>query len=87
MWRFLKRAEFRWLPKLFLTWLLAYWPAGAMAQEVVPFGTPAPAPPPGVGLSSGGYQELLDRLGTIEQRLDQVTKQNEDLHVENQTLV
>ena len=86
MWCFLKRAGFRLLPMLLLGWLLADWAAGAKAQEVLGLAPPVPAPPPGVALSPGGYQEFLDRLGAMEQRLDQVTKQNEDLRGENQAL-
>jgi phosphate-selective porin OprO/OprP len=85
MWRFLKRAGSRLLPLLLLGWLLAGWVAGARAQEGSGL-PPVPAPPPGVALSPGGYQELLDRLGAMEKRLDQVTKQNEDLRREKKAV-
>src|SRR6516162_6549235 len=86
MWCFLKRPGFRLLPMLLLGWLVADWAAGAKAQEILGLAPVVPAPPPGVPLSPGGYQEFLDRLGAMEQRLDQVTKQNEDLRRENKAL-
>jgi phosphate-selective porin OprO/OprP len=87
MWCFLKRAGFRLLPMLLLGWLLADWAACAKAQEVVVLAPQVPAPPPGIALSPGGDQEFLDRLRAMEQRLDHLTKQNEDLRLENKTLV
>jgi phosphate-selective porin OprO/OprP len=86
MWRFLKRARFRWMPKAVLGWLLADWPAGALAQEAARLAPPVLAPPQAVAQASGGSQEFLDRLRALEQRLDRVTKQNEDLWRANKAL-
>ena len=65
-----------------LGWMLAAWPAVAVGQE-------APAPPstaPPASVPPSLSQELLERLGKVEERLDQVTQQNEALRRENQTL-
>jgi hypothetical protein len=43
-------------------------------------------PPLTVPPSAGISQQLLDRLGKMEKRLDWVTKQNEDLLRENKVL-
>src|SRR5438105_2613292 len=71
----------RWMSLVLLGSLLAAWPAVALGQDVAPSPpsttTPTPVPP---SLS----QELLERLGKMEERLDQVTKQNEALWRENQ---
>jgi phosphate-selective porin OprO/OprP len=74
------------MPKVLLGCLLADWPAGAMAQEAARLAPPVPDTPQAVAQSAGGFQEFLDRLRALEQRLDRVTKQNEDLRRENQTL-
>src|SRR5262249_31478592 len=87
MWCFMTRAGFRLLPMLLLGWVLADSPAGASAQEVGRLAPPVPAPPPGLAPSSSGYQVFLDRLGAMEQRLDQLTKQSRDLRLENKTHV
>ena len=87
MWCVLGRARLCLLPTLLLGWLLADCPASAWAQEALPLGSPLLAPPPEVAPSSGGYQDFLARLCGLEQRLDQVTKQNEDLRLENKTLI
>src|SRR5260370_6749914 len=69
-----------------LGWMLASWPAGALAQRGrAPALTIIDAPGP-VAPSSDAYQALLDRLGEMGQRLDRVTMQNEDLARANQTL-
>jgi phosphate-selective porin OprO/OprP len=61
-----------------LGWLFTAWPAVA-GQDAAPLPPSTPVPPT---LS----QELLERLGKMEERLDQVTKQNEALWRENQLL-
>jgi phosphate-selective porin OprO/OprP len=69
----------RWISTAIIGWTLAGWHAGAMGQEGSP-PIPAVAPiPSSVASPSDPQQELLDRLRKMEQRLDQVTKQNEDL--------
>jgi len=62
-----------------LVWTLAGWCAGAWGQGVSPSIPPIDALPPTAVSPSDSQKELLDRLGKMEQRLDQVTKQNEDL--------
>lgn len=78
--------RFRWISLMLLGTLLAAWPAVALGQTASPL--PSPADPP-MPLSPSLSQELLDRLGKMEGRLDQLdqlTKQNEALWRENQTL-
>ncbi len=62
-----------------LAWTLAGWCAGAMGQEGSPPIPPVDALPSTVVSPSNVQQELLDRLRRMEERLDQVTKQNEEL--------
>ena len=72
--------KFRWMSVVILGWMLAHWPAGATGQEGSAPVPPITDPPPrAVAPSSDAHQELLDRLRKMEQRLDQVTKQNEEL--------
>jgi phosphate-selective porin OprO and OprP len=79
--------EFRWMSTIVLGWMVAAWPAGAMGQgqgqgqerEGLPPVTSVIAPPGVVAPSSDPNQELLDRLRKMEERLDHVTKQNEEL--------
>jgi phosphate-selective porin OprO and OprP len=69
-----------------LSWMLVSWPAGALAQQGRPPALTIIDAPGPVAPSSDAYQELLDRLGKMGQRLDRVTMQNEDLAHANQTL-
>jgi phosphate-selective porin OprO and OprP len=69
-----------------LGWTLAAWPAGAVGQEGPPSVPVIPSPPQWVTPSAEARQDLLDRLRTTEQRLDQLTKQNDNLARENKTL-
>ena len=72
--------KFRWMSVVILGSMLADWPAGATGEEGSPPVPPITDPPPrAVAPSSDAHQELLDRLRKMEQRLDQVTKQNEEL--------
>src|SRR5947209_3375797 len=66
-----------------LGWMLAAWPAVALGQEELtlpPLAARSTAVPPLPGAS----QELLQRLGKLEERLDALTKQNEARSCENQ---
>ena len=69
-----------------LCWTFAGWCAGAMGQEGSPSVPPVDALPRAAVLPSDAHQELLDRLLKMEQRLDQVTRQNEQLASANQML-
>jgi phosphate-selective porin OprO and OprP len=71
--------QFRWMSLMLLGWLLAAWPAVALGQEAAPL-------PPLTTPTTPVPQDLLERLGKMEERLDQVTKQNEALWRENQRL-
>ncbi len=62
-----------------LAWTLAGWCAGAMGQGGSPPIPPVDALPSTAVSPSNVQQELLDRLRRMEERLDQVTKQNEEL--------
>jgi hypothetical protein len=73
----------RWISLVLLGWLLAAWPAVALGQEGAPL-PPSTSPPTSVPPSLS--EELLKRLGKLEERLDQVMKQNEALGRENQML-
>jgi phosphate-selective porin OprO/OprP len=73
------------MPLVLLGWVLAVWPAIALGQEGVPL-SPLTAPPWTVPPFPGACQELLERLGKMEERLDWLTKQNEDLLRENKLL-
>ncbi|HTU16922.1 MAG TPA: porin [Gemmataceae bacterium] len=79
-----KPAMFHWM-SLMLGWMLAAWPAIALGQEEAPFPPPTASPqsaPP----SLDAYQKLVERLGKMEERVDWVTKQNEDLLRKNKLL-
>jgi phosphate-selective porin OprO/OprP len=58
---------------------LAGWDLVAIGQEATPSPPPANAIPRAVALPSDTQQALLDRLREMEQRLDQVTSQNQEL--------
>jgi phosphate-selective porin OprO/OprP len=79
-------SRFRCMYLLAPAWMLMLQSAGALGQQGSPAASPIADPPRAVALSSGIYQDLLDRLHQMEQRLDRVTKQNEDLARSNQTL-
>src|SRR5580658_5468491 len=77
--------RFRWMYLVLLGWMLAGMPAVILGQE----GNPLPfvtAPHQTVSPSACSTQELLERLRKIEERLDQVSKQNENLLRENKVL-
>lgn len=81
--RILKSGRFRWMWGVTLSWLFAFWSAGAQGQTSVP---PIPDPPGQVAPSSDTHKDLLDHLRQMEQRLDRLTKQNEDLARANKSL-
>ena len=67
--------------------ILADWPLGARAQDEIPSIPPLPEAPRGDAPVAGATnQELLERLLKMEARLNQVTKQNEQLSREVQEL-
>ena len=67
--------------------MFAHWPLGARAQDGIPSIPPLPEAPPGDAPAAGATnQELLERLLKMEDRLNQVTKQNEQLSREVQEL-
>src|SRR4051794_28722060 len=82
----LEAARSRGTSMVILGWMLAAWPAGALGQEVPPWVPPATAPSERIVPAADGHQDILDRLRKMEQRLDGVTKQNQDLLRENATL-
>src|SRR5437588_5295484 len=84
--RLIEPRRFHWMSAVTLGGMLACWPAGAMGQGTSPSAPPTNDLPRVAAPSSDAHQELLDRLARIEQRLDQVTKQNEDLARANKTL-
>ena len=86
MMRIIDSGRLRWISMVILGWMLADWPAGAMGQEGSPPVPPADALPRAAVSPSDAHQELLDRLLKMEQRLDQVTKRNEELSREVQEL-
>jgi phosphate-selective porin OprO/OprP len=71
-------ACFRWAYLVVLCCVFAASPAVVRGQQ----GTPVPSLP----APAGSPQELLERLGKVEQRLDWVTSQNEALLLENKAL-
>src|SRR6266852_3788737 len=85
--RITEPGRFPWMSLALLGWMLAAWPAVASGQEeapLPPLTVPLRVVPP--SSASGASQELLERLGKMEERLDRVTKQNEDLWRENKVL-
>jgi hypothetical protein len=74
---------FRWISLALPGWLLAAWPVVALGQEAAPL---PPSTVPGTSVPPSLSQELLERLSKVEERLDQVTKQNEVLRREKQML-
>jgi phosphate-selective porin OprO and OprP len=86
MTRIIESSRARWISMMTLAWTLPGWCTGAMGQEGSPAIPPVDALPPTAVSPSNAQQELLDRLRRIEERLDQVTKQNEELSHEVQEL-
>ena len=84
--RIIESGRLRWLSMAIIGWTLAGWYAGAMGQEGSPSVPQASALPRAAISPSDAHQELLDRLLKMEQRLDQVTKRNEELSREVQEL-
>src|SRR5262249_31813995 len=86
MMRIIGPGRIRWISLVILGWTLAGRSAGAMGQEgspPVPTGDPLPRE---AVSPSDPQRELLDRLRRMEERLNQVTKQNEELSREVQEL-
>src|SRR4051794_21616243 len=71
----------------FLLVLFGIGSAAAGAQDEARLAAPVFDTAAGVAASPVVLGELLDRVGTMERRLDQVTKQNEDLRRENKSLL
>jgi len=86
MMRSIESFRLRWIWMVILCWTFAGWYAGAMGQEGSPSVPQASALPRAAVSPSDAHQELLDRLLKMEQRLDQVTKRNEELSREVQEL-
>src|SRR5258708_4231228 len=84
MGRIIESDGLRWVSPVLLGWVLAAWPAVASGQEGAPspLAVPLRVIPPSPGVS----QDLFERLGKMEERLDWVTKQNEGLLRENKVL-
>jgi phosphate-selective porin OprO and OprP len=74
----------RWMSLVLLGGTLAAWPAVALGQEGAPL--PPTTPVREIPPSPCASQELLERLGKMEERLDWLTKQNEGLLRQNQML-
>ena len=86
MTRIIDSGRIRWISMVLLGWTLAGHCTDAMGQEGSPPVAPDDPIPPTAVSTSEPQQELLDRLRKMEQRLDQVTKQNEELSREVQEL-
>jgi phosphate-selective porin OprO and OprP len=84
--RIIESGRLRWVSMAIIGWTLAGWYACAMGQEGSPSVPQASALPRVAVSPSDAHQELLDRLLKMEQRLDQVTKRNEELSREVQEL-
>ena len=84
--RTIDSGRLRWISIVALGWMIGDWPSGAMGQEGSPSVPQASALPRAAVSPSDAHQELLDRLLKMEQRLDQVTKRNEELSREVQEL-
>jgi phosphate-selective porin OprO and OprP len=68
-----------WISAAILSWMFVDWPAGAVGQEEPPAALPIMDAPRAFASSSSANQEVVDRLRKMEERLEQVTKQNEQL--------
>ncbi len=69
----------RWISLVIVGWMLAGLHQGAKGQEGSPPVPPVATLPRTAVSPSNPQQELLDRLRRMEERLDQVTKQNDEL--------
>ena len=76
--RTIDSGRLRWISIVALGWMIGDWPS-AMGQEGSPSVPQADALPRAAVSPSDAQQELLDRLLKMEERLDQVTRQNEQL--------
>jgi phosphate-selective porin OprO and OprP len=86
MTRTIDSSKARWISMMTVVGTLAGWCAGAMGQGESPSVPPIDTLPPTAVSPSDSQRELLDRLRRMEVRLDQVTKQNEELSREVQEL-
>src|ERR1700744_5183144 len=86
MTRIIGSGKARWFSMMTLAWTLTGWCTSAMGQVGSPSVPPVDALPPTAISPSDSQRELLDRLRRMEERLDQVTKQNEALSHEVQEL-
>ncbi len=83
--RRMESGTIRCMSLVLLSCILTAWPVVAAGQEEAP--SPPPTPPPETGPPFlATTQELLERLGKMEERLDRVTKQNENPSRENKAL-
>jgi phosphate-selective porin OprO and OprP len=80
--RVIESGRLRWISMIVVGSTFAGWHAGAVAQEGSPLVPPIDALPSTAVSPSDSQRELLDRLRRMEERLDQVTKQNEELSQE-----
>src|SRR5690348_8665284 len=85
MLRIIEPGRCRWVFMMTLGWVLAAWPADVVGQETSPSVPLVPLPSQRVA-PSDLRQDLPNHLRKIEQRLDQLTKQNENLTRQNKTL-
>jgi phosphate-selective porin OprO and OprP len=70
---------------ILLGWTLSAWPLFAQVQEG-PALPPSTPPQRSVPSSFVASEDIIERLGKMEERLNRVTKQNEDLLHENRVL-
>ena len=86
MMRTFESGRLRWISMAIMGWTVAGWHGGAMGQEGSPPVPPVDPLPRSAVAPADLQQELLDRFRRMEERLDQVTKQNEVLSREVQEL-
>jgi phosphate-selective porin OprO/OprP len=86
MWTDLRGAARRACALAALSVLAAWLPTAAAQESGAPNRPPLPSPAPNPGSMPLAADALLERLRKVEERLDQVTKQNEDLAQENSVL-
>jgi phosphate-selective porin OprO/OprP len=84
MMRLITSSRFRWICLVTLGWMLAAWPIVALGQEIAPV-SPTTQPPATVAPTDTS-QQFRDRLRKLEQRLDLLTRQNDELLRENKLL-
>ena len=80
MTRIIGSCKLRWISMVIVGWMLAGWCTDAPGQDG------SSSVPPVDALPRDAQQELFDRLLKMEQRLEQVTKRNEELSREVQEL-